>query len=152
MDVAGQLIEKKIPFSELIDGVFYRKTLMQNQLLGRCLMDSKTMLDHQLIVSVVSKETMAAFGAVHSDLEGVIDQLRVTDGIEVAMLVSETSDHVYKFSLRSNQIVDVNQVAQAFGGGGHIRAAGFTASGEAEKLIVQVEKLVKEQLTSCTME
>lgn len=152
MDVAGMLMEKGIPYSELIDGVFYRKTFRQNQLLGRCLLDAGLALDGKVIVSIVDKSVLDSFHAGHDDLEGIIDQLRVTEGIEVAVLASETDNHDYKFSMRSNQYVDVSRIAAAFGGGGHIRAAGFSASGDVQENYSRVEKMIKEQLEACMTE
>lgn len=152
MDIAGRLMEKGIPFSELIDGVFYRKTFMQNQLLGRCLLESRLTLDGKVIVCIIDKKTLDSFNAGHSDLEGVIDQMRVTEGIEVAVLASETDGDKYKFSLRSNQYVDVSRIANTFGGGGHVRAAGFSVGGDAEAVFSQVEAMIKEQLWACTTE
>ena len=37
----------------------------------------------------------------------------------------ETGDNEYKVSLRSKKDIDVSQIAVSFGGGGHVRAAGF---------------------------
>lgn len=152
MDVAGRLMEKGIPYSNLIDGVFYRKTFMQNQLLGRCLTDAELTLGGKVIVCIVDSSVMESFHAVHADLEGVIDQLRVTEGIEVAVLASETDESGYKFSMRSNHYVNVSSIAAAFGGGGHIRAAGFSAEGDPGEIYRKVENLIKEQLEACTME
>lgn len=152
MDVAGKLMEKGIPYSDLIDGVFYRKTFMQNQLLGHCLTDAKLTLGGKVIVSVVDSTVLDSFHAAHADLEGVIDQLRVTEGIEVAVLASETDQVGYKFSLRSNHYVDVSSIAAEFGGGGHVRAAGFSAAGDPWENYRKVENMIKEQLEACTME
>lgn len=152
MDVAGQLMEKGIPYSDLIDGVFYRKTFMQNQLLGKCLTKAGLALDGRIIVCVVDRSVLDSFHAAHSDLEGVIDQLRVTEGIEVAVLASETDAAGYKFSLRSNHCVDVSSIAACFGGGGHVRAAGFSAAGDPWENYRKVEQMIKEQLEACTME
>lgn len=152
MDIAGCLMEKGIPYSDLIDGVFYRKSFKQNQLLGRCLQESRLTLGGKVIVSIVPKGILDSLQAGHNDLEGVIDQLRVTDGIEVAVLASESQPGSYKFSLRSNHFVDVSAIAAVFGGGGHVRAAGFTAAGDAGQTFCRVEAMIKEQLEVCTME
>ena len=51
----------------------------------------------------------------------------------------------YKFSLRAKNYVDVNAIAQHFGGGGHIRAAGFSVE-DYEKTMEELLPMVKEQL------
>ena len=52
------------------------------------------------------------------DLEGIVSQLRVTRGVEVAVFMYETGAQEFKVSLRSGGKVDVSRVAQYFGGGG----------------------------------
>jgi len=44
-------------------------------------------------------------------------------GVEVSMLLKEVKDGV-KGSLRSKNNVDVRKIAEVYGGGGHIKAAG----------------------------
>ena len=80
-----------------------------------------------------------------SDLDGIIDQLRVTEGVEVAILLNETEKGVYKVSMRSNNDVNVSEIAVSFGGGGHIKAAGCSISGSVEKITrLLVEKIQKQ--------
>ena len=44
-------------------------------------------------------------------------------------------DDGYKVSLRSNRIVDVSRIAVSHGGGGHIRAAGFSMMGDIREIV-----------------
>jgi bifunctional oligoribonuclease and PAP phosphatase NrnA len=46
------------------------------------------------------------------------------EGTEIAMLFRELPTGETKISFRSNGRADVNRVARAFGGGGHVKAAG----------------------------
>ena len=48
------------------------------------------------------------------NLDGIVQQLRVTKGVEVAIFLYETGPQQYKVSLRSQKIVDVSQVAFYF--------------------------------------
>lgn len=81
-----------------------------------------------------------------SDLDGIVDQLRITEGVEVAIFLYETENHVYKVSMRSNNLVNVSQVAAYFGGGGHIRAAGCTMSGSVHDVINNLSALIEKQI------
>ncbi len=144
--LAGKLISKGVRFSKLTDEVFYQKTYTQNLLLGRCLLDSFRMLDERVIISVASAEMLDFYQAKSSDLEGVIDQLRITKGVEVAILLTQMEDMQYKVSMRSNEYVDVAKVASKFGGGGHIRAAGCTIKGDKHNVINMLTEWIEEQL------
>lgn len=147
METAGILMEKGIEPSRLINDTFYARTYLQNQLLGRALMESILFCDRRCIVSMINRKTMDFYKAGHEDLEGIIDQLRITTGVECAIFLTEEEFRVYKVSLRSNKLVDVSRVAAYFGGGGHVRAAGCTMSGTfydvvnnlSEQIVMQLE-------------
>jgi len=81
-----------------------------------------------------------------SDTDGIIDKLRVTDGVEVAIFAYQLNDETYKFSLRSVSWVDVSKISVAFGGGGHIRAAGFEVKGDYEENLSKILSMIEEQL------
>ncbi len=146
MNITGKLISKGIRFSKLTDEVFYQKTYMQNQLLGRCLLESFLVFSGKCIVSVADRKVMDFYEAQSSDLEGVIDQMRITKGVEVAVLLTEIGDRKYKVSMRSNEFVDVAKIAGIYGGGGHIRAAGCTMSGTKYDVINNLTMFIEEQL------
>ena len=57
--------------------------------------------------------------------EGLIDLIRVIDGVEVAFLLTEKEKNVCRVSMRSKG-VEVSSIAKRLGGGGHVRAAGCT--------------------------
>ena len=146
MEIAGRMMEKGIDFGTIIDGSFYKKTYMQSQILGRALLESSTFLDGRCIFSVVRKKDMDFYGVEKSDLDGIVDQLRVIDGIECAIFLYETGIHQFKVSLRSNSIVDVSRIAAYFGGGGHVRAAGCTMSGSVHDVVNNLSAHIAEQL------
>ena len=80
METAGALLEKGIHSEDIIDRTFYKKSYVQNQILGRALMESIILLHGKVIFSIVRKRDFDFYGIDSSDLDGIIDQLRVTDG------------------------------------------------------------------------
>ena len=146
MEIAGRMMAKGIDFSRIIDESFYKKTYVQNQILGRALLESVVFLDGKCIFSVVRRKDMVFYGVESSDLDGIVDQLRVTEGVEVAIFLHETENHVYKVSMRSKALVDVSKVAAYFGGGGHVRAAGCTMSGSVYDVLNNLSRHIEEQL------
>lgn len=135
MEAAAELLRKGIDASEIIEKTYFEKTYIQNQILGRALLESMLVLEKQVVVSVVSRKEMEFFEAVPSDLEGIVAQLRQTRGVEVAIFLHEIDTQEYKVSLRSKGKVNVSRIAQYFGGGGHVRAAGVTMKGSAHDVI-----------------
>lgn len=152
MNIAGKLISKGISFSRMIDETFYQKNYLQNQLLGRCLLESILVLDGKCIVSYINKKMLDFYNATSADLDGIIDQLRVTQGVEVAIFLYESNTQEYKISMRSNGAVDVRNIATYFGGGGHIKAAGCSMQGSIHDVINNLTLHIEHQLINTTME
>lgn len=146
LQVAATLISKGIPFSALIDESFYAKTYMQNQVLGRCLMESILALNGKVVISSLSRKMLDFYGASSADLDGIIDQLRVTKETEVAIFIYETDFREFKVSMRSNGEVNVSKIAVYFGGGGHIKAAGCTMTGTVHDVINNLTPHIEAQL------
>ncbi len=146
MEIAGMLLEKGVNSSYIIDDTFYKKTYKQNQILGRALLESILVLDGRMIFSFISRKDFKNFEIEPSDLDGVIDQLRVTEGVEVAVLLYTLEDGSCKASLRSNGIVNVSKIAMEFGGGGHEKAAGFSDTARHRDIVMNIARRVEEQL------
>lgn len=146
MEIAGRMMSKGINFSKIIDDSFYRKTYVQNQILGRALLESITFLEGRLIFSVIHKRDMDFFEVGSADMDGVIDQLRITQGVECAIFMYETACREYKVSLRSTTDLDVSKVAVYFGGGGHKKAAGCTMAGSVHDVINNLSEQIVKQL------
>lgn len=135
MEIAAKLMRKGIDQSEIIDKTYYEKTYVQNQILGRAMLESMLIMDKRCIVSVIRQKSMKFFQAEPADLEGIVSQLRQTKGVEVAIFLHEVSPQKFKVSLRSKNLVDVSEIARYFGGGGHVRAAGVTMEGSSHDVI-----------------
>lgn len=146
MRIAANLMETGFEFHKIIDESFYQKTYIQNQVMGRVLAESIMLLHGACIVGVLRKKDLIFYGVTGQDLDGIVSQLRLTKGVEVAMFLYELDVMDYKVSLRSNGKVDVNQVASYFGGGGHVRAAGCQIKGTAHDVINNLTLQIEEQL------
>lgn len=148
MKIAGEMMEHGIDYSDIIDNSFYKKTYVQNQILGRALLESVMFYDGKCIFSTVTRDEMEFYGVTGKELGGIIEQLRLTDGVEVAIFLYETDENEYKVSLRSKKYIDVSKIAVEFGGGGHVRAAGFTAKGTVYDIINTIGAMIEEQYKS----
>ncbi len=148
MNLAGRLMEKGIDFSWIMDRCMYSRTYHQAQLLGRALLESILIMDGKCIVTTVTKSMLDMYETEEEDTEGIVDQLRVTRGVEVAVFIRERAEQEYKVSLRSNNYVDVSKIADYFEGGGHIRAAGFTMRGSLHDVINNITEQISLQIKS----
>ncbi len=78
-------------------------------------------------------------------LDTLVEVARGLQGVQVAAAIRQPSDEgVYRVSMRSSCHVDVAAICAAFGGGGHIKAAGCTIV--CDEGIEAVVKMVAEAL------
>lgn len=71
-------------------------------------------------------------GATFKDTENLIDECQRINSVEAAAFFVEQTDGRIKCSLRSKGSIDVRKIAQKFGGGGHVMAAGLHLPGPME--------------------
>jgi bifunctional oligoribonuclease and PAP phosphatase NrnA len=90
--------------------------------------------------------TRADRGSLPMDAaEPVIDEIRRTAEAEVAAVLKEDDAGVWQVSVRSKEVVDVARAAVALGGGGHARAAGFSASGRPDAAVSALRAALDER-------
>lgn len=87
-----------------------------------------------VVTSVVRESDFAKTGADPKDIAGAINYLNMVPDAKYSLLLTERGGKV-KGSFRTQRDdVNVSDIASRFGGGGHIKAAGFTHSG---RLVVE---------------
>lgn len=146
MNIAGVLMEKGINYSKIVDDTFYTKTYNQNRILGQALLDSKLYLEGKVIATYVTCEQMRKFECGPKQLDGIVNQLRVTKDVIVAAFLYENEDASYKVSLRANGDFNVADVVAVFGGGGHVKAAGCTMEGSVEEILERLTAEIAKRL------
>jgi len=125
-DVVGQELYEKVPHGYLT---------VASRVLGR------SELAGPLIWAVLWHDDLRAGGIGPEDTDQLIDQLRITQEAEAALLLKETDDG-FKGSLRSRGKLDVGAVAVALGGGGHHNASGFDHPGPIDEIVEIVSELL----------
>lgn len=142
----ADLLTYNFDFSKLIDETFYQKSYLQTQILGRALLESFLVMDGKVSVSQVDRKMMEFYQVVPHDLDGIVSQLRLIKGVEVAIFMYQLDTMEYKVSLRSNGLIDVARVTKDFGGGGHVRAAGCTVRGSFHDVVNNITQRIEAQI------
>lgn len=97
-------------------------------------------------VIVLTKKLMEESGADAAEFEGLASIPLTVEGVKIGITVKQRHENVYKISVRTNEDIDASAFCKAFGGGGHIRAAGCEIHGgldEVKRLILeQVERVM----------
>ena len=128
------------------NNLYKRRTLLKTRLFGQAIQNLELFAQGRLAVMVIDHPDFEALGSSELDYEGVIDFARDVDTVEVAVLMRRARENRYKISLRSKNGVDVNAIAQHFGGGGHKQASGCMIRGTQQEvrdaLIAEISKVL----------
>lgn len=132
LKVAGNLIDTGIDFSEIYSIIYDRKSIEQVKLMSRVISTLDMALDNRVALLSLFPNMLKECGAKEEDASEFINISRDIDGVEVAVFIKEKASQSFRISLRSKSKVDVRRIAERFGGGGHVRAAGCTIEGNYE--------------------
>jgi phosphoesterase RecJ-like protein len=150
--VAAELIDAGVPVDETYRRLYEHVPLEKLRLLSRALDGIQRHCDGKLVVAYITEADYEASGAGEEMTEGIIDHLRSVEGSKVAALVRDLGDRgraARKVSLRSSGgEIDVSAMARKHGGGGHMRAAGFSTDLEMDELVKSLCAEVEQQLGS----
>lgn len=114
--------------------------------LDRAVLDPASAAGLGLVWTTVTRDDRKQAGNLPLDAaESVIDVIRRTAEAEVAVVLKEDDEGVWQASVRSKSLVDVAAACTALGGGGHIRAAGFSALGGPDAAISALRQLLDAQ-------
>ena len=123
---AADMIDLGANISKIAKNVFHAYEFKTLKLWAKVLKNLHITSDGAAIVGV-EREDYESIGAKRSDLEGVIDFINSIPEARYAVILSEDEKGNVKASFRTRQPdVDVKALAEKFGGGGHVKASGFT--------------------------
>jgi phosphoesterase RecJ-like protein len=128
--VAAELIDAGVDVDDTYRRLYEHVPLEKLRLIARALNGIARHCDGRLATCYITEADYAATGAGEEMTEGVIDHLRSIEGTKVAAAIRDLGNRgraARKVSLRSSEgDVDVSAIARKQGGGGHVRAAGFS--------------------------
>lgn len=145
-EIAALLREKGGDVTKINYEMFSRKSKFAAMLFARVISGMRFELDGALAFIIVRSEFFENQKPDMSITEGFVDFPLTIDGVEVSVSLFEVKRRQYKISLRSKGTVNVNAVASAFGGGGHVLASGCMMTGEAEEIMDKLRYAVYQNL------
>jgi len=142
--IAADLIEKGTNFSEISRDIFDIHSMAYLNLTKIAIDKITLYCDGKIAVLTVDNADFTAAGISEESADRIVDLPRNIGGVEVSVYVRRRKDGEIKMSLRSNGDINVSEIAQKFGGGGHIRAAGFETKNE--DVVDEVIELLRRSL------
>lgn len=144
--IAAHLIDQGVNPHEIADQALETSTYEQLLCLQKALSTLQLSPDGQIAWLSLALADLKQLNATDADMGGIVDEARKIRGVDAGVFFREVSESTVKVSLRSRKKVNVAKVAQAFGGGGHPRAAGCTVKGQLEDVKQKVIQRLKVEL------
>ncbi len=140
--IAAELIDMGVNFAEVSKKIFDTVTKEYLALKAKAVNSLRYFAGGRVSLLMLENSDFEEFDVREEDAAGIVTLPISIDGVEVGVYIRQRGESEYKVSLRSVRYVDVAEIAETFGGGGHIRAAGYSVT--EEKLEENIEALIEE--------
>lgn len=124
---ASDLLLRGARIQDVIRILFRNRSVALLRLWGTALERLTQDATHGFIYTFVTRADLAEHGVTDDEMEGLSNFLGLVTEAHTIFVLMETPDGAVKVSMRSF-VHDLTAIAKAFGGGGHKKAAGFTAA------------------------
>lgn len=132
--VCAKLMESGFDFNAVNVALFQNKSFEKVTLLNKVFETLELHYDNRLAVVGLEASLMEKLGYDTYDTDGIVEFVRDIAGVEVVAFIRYIGGGSHKISMRSKNDIDVSAVAQAFSGGGHMKAAGFKSDNSFETI------------------
>ncbi|MCU0232836.1 MAG: bifunctional oligoribonuclease/PAP phosphatase NrnA [Thermoanaerobaculales bacterium] len=139
---AAEMVDGGARPTEVANWIHNHRSLASVRLLGEALRSLRIVGGGKLALITADEGAFARAGAGPEDTEEIVNVPRSIAGVEAVAYFKEWQPGVVRISLRSRGGVDVRAVAESFGGGGHVNAAGCTVTGPLPEVEARVAAAV----------
>ena len=122
--VAADLLAAGAPLSAIHRSIYADKPFSTLALWGRIMAGIAQRRDGRIVHAAMTTDMLAETGTQPVASEGFIDLLASTKVADVTVLFKEVDPTHVRISVRTSARADAVAITEAFGGGGHARAAG----------------------------
>jgi len=130
---------------QIVERVYETRSAGNLRLLGLALAGLTLTADGRIVWTQITPQMLTSAGAMPDDVTGIVGMLRQIRGVRIALLFEVTPQGV-RVGIRSREGARSHVIAEAFGGGGHQEAAGFTASGALDTVIAATLAAAEKEL------
>ncbi|NMA94504.1 MAG: bifunctional oligoribonuclease/PAP phosphatase NrnA [Clostridiales bacterium] len=141
--IAAKLVDIGVRPDEISNKVYKDNSLSRMKLIAKVIQSIKLYANGSISTIEITRNMLSETGASQEESSGMVDYAKNIRGVELAILFKEQEDGQIKISMRSKTTIDCNKLAQAFGGGGHARAAGCILDASLHDTKVAVIKEAK---------
>ncbi|MBI2444090.1 MAG: bifunctional oligoribonuclease/PAP phosphatase NrnA [Candidatus Magasanikbacteria bacterium] len=143
--VGGELIRAGADLRQITRATIHNKTVGALKLWGQALSRLERDERRELAYTYLTRADLSAAGVSEAEAEGIANFLNNLANAKIALVLKETADGKIKGSFRTTRDdTDVAALARQLGGGGHKKAAGFSATGSIPEVLNKILTGIKE--------
>jgi bifunctional oligoribonuclease and PAP phosphatase NrnA len=123
--------------------IYEQASLGYIRLKGRVMDTVQTVGRGQIAYYSLTAAMLKSYGVKAAELDGFASLGQGVKGVRISIFCQEVAPDRIKISLRSDGSIAINQVAVAYGGGGHPSAAGALVTGELNQVMAELVQKVE---------
>jgi bifunctional oligoribonuclease and PAP phosphatase NrnA len=123
--------------------IYEQASLGYVRLKGRVMDSIQTAGRGQIAYYSLTAAMLKSYGVKAAELDGFASLGQGVKGVRISIFCQEVTQNRIKISLRSDGSVAINQIAVAYGGGGHPSAAGALVTGELNQVMAELVQKVE---------
>ena len=133
--IASEMLTMGARFPSIIENTSRNKSLSAMKVWGQAMSNLTINKKYNIAFSILPEKDIIKYNIEEEELEGISGFLSNLYGVKGLLLLKEEGNNKIKGSLRTaHPDVDISQLAQVLGGGGHIKSSGFAIEGEIKKI------------------
>ena len=140
--IAADLVDAGVNPTEIYKKCYETKTKNFVMFQNYCVNKSEFLEDNKIAYTTIYKKDLEKFSAGEDYTDGIAETLRAIETTEVSFVAKEVDVKLTKISMRS-KTVDVAQICEKFGGGGHTFAAGCTIKASVSSAVKKILSEIK---------
>jgi phosphoesterase RecJ-like protein len=142
--VAAELRRHPFDHARLVQILYEDNGIGYLKVVGTALERMRLDQDADLVWTYLTQADLSSAAVDASETDDLIDVVRTAREADVAALVKQQRDGLFKVSMRSRGAHDLAAVASRFGGGGHRLASGYTSTVGLAETVEELARALRE--------
>ena len=133
LEIISKLYDYDFDRTDIVTRAMLKKSMSYNKLYSYVVKNA-VILQNIAAVCYIDNDYYLASNVSHEDTDGLSNVLKNIEGIMLGVTLTEREKGLIKGSVRTDSPIDAVGLAKIFGGGGHVRAAGFSTDLKFEEI------------------
>jgi phosphoesterase RecJ-like protein len=131
-EIARDLVSKGVEPNKVYTYLYESNSISALILQSKVLAGLELVYDSHVAILTLRRQMIVDSGAIYEEADQLINIPLRSEDIRVSVFFKENTDGLIRCSMRSKGNINVAEIAQSFGGGGHRTAAGFKCKDSIE--------------------